>query len=205
MKEFAQILNKNEKILWEGKPNFGPFVAKSLIAVPFGFLFLMFSLFWTGMTVVSGAPFFFSLFGSPFILLGLLIMIEPPLYALLVYQYVYYVITDKRVLIQGGLIGRDFKIVDFDKIQNAEVNVGLFDKMFGENSGSISIATGGTIAYGKYGPYQLPYILNNIENPYKVFEFFKQVSHDVKTDIEYPNALRPKTNPGYKTDYQSSK
>jgi len=106
-----------------------------------------------------------------------------PIYQILVYKYVYYAITNKRVLFQKGLIGRDFEMVDFDQITNAEVNVGLLDKLFGGNSGSILISTAGSFTYGRYGPVQRPYTLRNIENPYDIFRFFKKVSHAVKTDI----------------------
>jgi hypothetical protein len=35
----------------------------------------------------------------------------------------------------------------------------------------------------------------------EVFKMVKQTSVDIKTDYNYPNALRPETNPGYKTKY----
>jgi hypothetical protein len=41
-----------------------------------------------------------------------------------------------------------------------------------------------------------------IEDPYQVFKLVKQTSLDIKTDINYPNALRPETNPGYQTKYE---
>lgn len=208
MNELSQILNKNEKVLWEGTPQFGPYVAR-IISVGLAIAFFISLVF-----VPVGASLLFDSLIDP---LEILIPLSVPFiilfgifgigtgYALLVYDHIYYVITDKRVILQGGLIGRDYKIVDFDKIQNAEVNVGVFDKLFGNSSGTISIATAGTIGYGKYGSYQLPYRLQSVGNPYKVFEHLKQVSHDVKTDIEYPNALRPSKNPGYKTDYSPEK
>ena len=115
----------------------------------------------------------------------------------------YYAITDKRIIIQSGIIGRDFKIVDFDQISNAEVNVGLIDKLFGDDSGSISISTAGTFTYGKHGPIHTPRGLSNISKPYSVFKFFKKVSHDVKTDINFPNKYRPKKNLGYNPKYNS--
>ena len=104
-------------------------------------------------------------------------------------------------MIQKGVVGRDFEIVDFDKISNAEVNIGLFDKMFG-NTGSILLTTAGSLTYSRQGPVSRPYILSNVKNPYEVFKFFKKVSYDVKTDIQFPNKYRPNVNPGYKTKYK---
>jgi uncharacterized membrane protein YdbT with pleckstrin-like domain len=83
----------------------------------------------------------------PHFWIGLILVFGYPIYKFLVYKYTYYAITNKRVIIQKGLIGRDFEIVDFDKITNAEVNVGVLDKLFGGNSGSILISTAGTLTY----------------------------------------------------------
>ncbi|OVE74626.1 hypothetical protein BVX95_01720, partial [archaeon D22] len=41
-----------------------------------------------------------------------------------------------------------------------------------------------------------------IQNPEEVFKFFKKVSYDMKTDVQFPNKLRPKNNPGYNTNYK---
>ncbi|MBS3112497.1 PH domain-containing protein [Candidatus Woesearchaeota archaeon] len=123
----------------------------------------------------------------------------------MVYKHTYYTITNKRVLLQKGLIGRDFEMVDFDQITNAEVNVGFLDILFGRKSGNILISTAGSFTYTRSGAVQKPYTISHIENPYEVFKFFKKVSHAVKTDIQYPNKYRPKTNPGYESDYNPNK
>ena len=137
---------------------------------------------------------------------GLAFVFGPPVYRLLVYKHTYYAITNKRVLIQTGVIGRDFQITDFDQITNAIVNVGLFDILFGRKSGSILVSTAGTFTEvrGRHGSSSIvaaPYTLSHIPNPYEIFKFFKKISHDTKTDIHYPNKYRPKTNPGYQTRY----
>jgi hypothetical protein len=58
--------------------------------------------------------------------------------------------------------------------------VGILDILFGKNSGSILISTAGTFTYTQRGPMQNPYTISHIQNPYKVFKFFKKVSHAVK-------------------------
>ncbi len=202
MKEIGKILDPSEKVLWEGKPRFWPFFLASLIMIPFGLIFLVAGGFFSYQGVASGNLWFIFM---PHFWVGVALVFGIPIYQALVYKYIYYAITDKRVLIQKGLIGRDFEIVDFDQITNAEVRVGLADILFGKRSGSILLATAGTFTYTRQGAAQKPYTLSNIPNPYEVFKFFKKVSHDVKTDIEYPNKLRPKTNPGYNTDYSPPK
>jgi hypothetical protein len=41
-----------------------------------------------------------------------------------------------------------------------------------------------------------------IKNLYDLFKMVKQTSVNIKTDFNYPNALRPDTNPGYNTKYK---
>jgi len=207
MRELDKVLDQNEKVFWEGKPKFWPFfLGSSAIMIIFGLVWLIFLIPFMVTAVIDivlGGSLGWGIFLLPHFWIGIILVFGIPIYQILVYKYVYYAITNKRVLFQKGLIGRDFEMVDFDQITNAEVNVGLLDKLFGGNSGSILISTAGSFTYGRYGPVQRPYTLRNIENPYDIFRFFKKVSHAVKTDIQYPNKYRPKTNPGYNTKYNS--
>ena len=202
MREIDKVLDENEKIFWEGKPKFWPFFLGGFAFALFGLFFLaMGGLFILG-GIASGNYLFLLL---PHFWIGVAFVFGIPIYKALVYKYTYYAITNKRVILQKGLIGRDFEIVDFDQITNAEVNVGFLDKLFGRGSGSILISTAGTFTYTRSGPIQKPYTIRNIENPYRVFKFFKKVMHAVKTDIHYPNKYRPRTNPGYATEYNPGK
>jgi hypothetical protein len=198
MRELNKVLDPEEKVFWEGKPSFWPFVFSVIPIMIFGLFFLIIGGTIT-LTSIKTGNFLTLLF--PHFWFGVAMVFGSPLYRILVHKYTYYAVTDKRVILQGGLIGRDFSIVDFDQITNAEVNVGILDQIFGGKTGSIFISTAGTFSYGKHGPVPRPYSLSHINNPYEVFKFFKKISHDVKTDIEYPNALRPQSNPGYKTNY----
>lgn len=209
MNEFNKVLNNNEKIFWEGKPSFWPFLLG-------GSLFItLFGMFWLGITIptvliASSAastslnsllPMGF-LFVMPHFWIGIAMTFGPIAYKLLVFKKVRYAITDRRVLVQGGVIGRDFQFIDFDQITNAEVNVGVFDTLLNQGkTGTIAISSAGTFVSTKNGAVAKPYNLSNVENPYEVFKLLKGVSMDVKTDIQYPNKLRPEENPGYKTNY----
>lgn len=198
MRELDKVLGSREKVFWEGKPKFWPFVFGGFTVGLFGLFFMLIGLFSILVGLQKGN---WAALIMPHFWVGLLVFIGVPLYALLVHKRVHYAITDKRVIIQKGLIGRDFEIIDYDQITNAEVNVGIIDKLFGRDSGSILISTAGSFTYTRQGPVQKPYTLSHIKNPYQVFKFFKDVSHDIKTDINYPNKYRPRTNPGYRTGY----
>lgn len=210
MKEIDKVLDENEKVLWEGAPDFWPFIfGGSIFSIIFGLFWSAFLIPFVAMAIwdiIFGSHIFgFGILLLPHFWIGVVMLFGIPLYQVLVHKHTYYAITDKRVILQKGWIGRDFEMVDFDQVTNAEVNVGVIDKIFRKNTGSILISTAGSFTYSKNGRVSKPYTLRNIVNPYDVFKFFKKVSHDVKTDIEYPNKLRPNENPGYKTDYDPNK
>ncbi|MEK6888640.1 MAG: PH domain-containing protein [Nanoarchaeota archaeon] len=198
MRELDKVLDEHEKVLWEGKPKFWPFFLSGFAGVIFGLIFLVVGGIFVFAGVASGNYWFILL---PHFWIGVAFVFGIPIYKALVWKHTYYAVTNKRVLVQKGLIGRDFEMIDFDQITNAEVRVGLLDILFGRHSGSILLSTAGTFTYVRMRQVQKPYTLSHVENPYEVFKFFKKVSHAVKTDIQYPNKYRPKTNPGYKTEY----
>lgn len=206
MRELDKVLDQNEKVLWEGGPHFWPFFfGRSLVLTIFGIFWMGFlSIFFLFSAGQSGV-FKYIIFLTPHFWVGLGMLFGPTLYSSLVFKHTYYAITDKRIVLQKGLIGRDFEIIDFDQVTNAEVNVGIFDKLCGGTTGSILVSTAGSVTYSRQGATQRPYTISNVSNPYDVFKFLKKVSYDVKTDIEYPNNMRPTENPGYQTSYTADK
>jgi len=200
MRELDKVLDHNERVHWEGRPRFWPFFLGGFSAAIFGIIFLVVGGMFVIQGIASGNYVFIFL---PHFWIGVGFVFGVPLYKALVYKHTYYAVTNKRVILQKGLIGRDFEIIDFDKITNAEVNVGVLDILFGRRSGSILISTAGSFTYTRRGAVQKPYTISHIGNPYKLFKFFKKVSHAVKTDIQYPNKYRPRTNPGYSTRYKA--
>jgi uncharacterized membrane protein YdbT with pleckstrin-like domain len=107
-----------------------------------------------------------------------------------------YAFTNKRVLMRSGVFGIDYQIIDYDKIRDVQVNVNPIEKMFGV--GSILFNTGEVSQQG----HPLLKRFSGIENPYDVFRQLKETTVNVKTDWNYPNAMRPDANPGYRTRYE---
>jgi membrane protein YdbS with pleckstrin-like domain len=207
MREIDKVLDREEKVLWEDAPKFWPFFfGRSLPITIFGIVWTSFMAVFIINSLTAPGPFPYVVFAMPHLWIGLFMLFGPTIYNALVFKHTYYAITDKRIIIQKGWIGRDFEMVDFDQVTNAEVNVSVFDKIFGGgNTGSILISTAGSFTDARRGAVQKPYTISNVPNPYDVFKFFKKVAHDVKTDIQYPNKLRPGKNPGYQTDYDPDK
>ncbi len=192
----SAFLEPDEKIVWNGSPVSSVFIASSIPIMIFGLIFLAMSSVFAVMALLTIilAP-----FGLLFVLIGLVITLAP-LWQYISLRNIEYAITTKRIIVTGGIIGKDVKVVDFDKIQNSSVEVGLFDKLLGMDTGTIRIFSGETVRT-KNGTSSISLGLHAIPNPYEVFKQLKQVSFDVKTDIEYPNQMRPQNNPGYKTEY----
>lgn len=185
-----RMLDDGESVVWQGKPAAKTYVLGSLnpLAILIGLFFVT-----TGVVAAGGADLAFS---SLWVWIGLAMAFSPLIYALLTYSRTFYAITSKRVFIQSGIIGTDFKAIDFDKITSVDVRVGLKDKLFGGgNSGTIYIEDGTVTQKGR----PLGKKLDSVSNPYEVFKKLKGVSHAVKADIAYPNAMRPDKNSGYNT------
>jgi membrane protein YdbS with pleckstrin-like domain len=211
MRELDKVLDENERIFWEGTPSFWPFfLGGSFVTVIFGLFWMVFLIPFIVVAVLDilfGSHIFgFGILLLPHFWIGMGLVFGLPIYQILVYKHTHYAITEKRVILQKGWIGRDFELIDFDQVTNAEVNVGVFDKLFGGgNTGSILVSAAGSFTPTRQGAVQKPYTLRNITGPYEVFKLFKKATHDVRTDIHYPNKLRPGENPGYQSDYDPNK
>ena len=145
MSRIDRSLDDNEKILWRGKPVKKAFILPALGSVPFGLFFLAFFAFWLWGASSTGAPSFFFAFGALFALVGIGITFGPALWQFLRYRNTEYVITDRRVITQSGVVGLDTRFVDFEKIQEIYVKIGLFDRLFG--TGSVYVMTAGASSF----------------------------------------------------------
>src|SRR5262249_15389861 len=120
------------------------------------------------------------------------------IYLALVYGNTVYGYTNRRLLMRSGVVGTSFTSVDYDKIQELNVNVGIIDRLFG---------TGSVRAYSARMPWRGRRIgaqLVSIPTPYEVSRATRGVEVDVKPDWTSPTPMRPAVNPGYQTDYKPS-
>lgn len=145
MSELERYLRVEEKILWSGKPVMVPFVLPALGFIFFALFFLGFFtfIFWISGESLTSFPFLYIValaLGLPFVPVG---------WQVLRCKNTEYGITDKRVIIQSGGIGKTIRIFDLDKIQEAYVKVGFVDRLF--KTGSILILTAGQMTLGNIG------------------------------------------------------
>ena len=195
--EFEAVTEPGEKVLWTGRPVFWPFVLHAVPFVIFGVLWGLMDLGIIGHAAVSKGHVVLPLIGfgilhafpawGSFLYAGYLVM---------VHRNTVYAYTNRRLLMRSGVVGTSFKSIDYDRIQELDVTVGVIDRMFG--TGSVRAYCGRNTAKGARIYDQFV----SIANPYDVFRAIKGVEVDVKTDWNYPNAMRPAVNPGYTTDYK---
>ena len=193
------VLNADEKVLWRGKPNPKSYVLAAMLKMmPIALIWLIFDgTFITFITIgmVNGwIPTLILAFIIPFFLLHLTpvwLWIGKTVKAAREVRNIEYAITDERIILRSGMIGIDFKFINYTEIDSVNVKVGLIDKIF--HVGDIYINS--TLNAG---------VLWDVEDPYKIGNALQKVTLDIKSDIQYPNAMRPDSNSGYKTDYKNN-
>ncbi|MET1159726.1 MAG: PH domain-containing protein [Thermoprotei archaeon] len=52
-------------------------------------------------------------------------------------ENLYYVLTNKRIIIKKGLVGIDYDVLDLDSIRQVNVDVGFWDKKYGAGTPTI--------------------------------------------------------------------
>ncbi|HTN43628.1 MAG TPA: PH domain-containing protein [Nitrospiria bacterium] len=192
--KFDAVKDKDEQIYWVGKPALIPFVATGIPILIVGMLWGAFDYF----GIIRNMPGHMPGFAIPFFALHLFPFYGSVLYMahlFLVRGNTFYAYTNKRLMMRSGVWGTDFNAIDYDKVSDIEVNVNPIENLFGV--GTVRAFSGRVNDKG--GRIYDSFIA--ISNPYEVFKKIKEVSVNIKTDWNYPNALRPEVNPGYQTKY----
>jgi len=96
-------LERGERQLWAGAPRQGVVLrAADVFMIPFSLFWAGFAVFWEVMAFRTGGPFFFRLFGLPFVAVGLYITVGRFLIDARRRARTSYVVTSNRVVIIGG-------------------------------------------------------------------------------------------------------
>jgi membrane protein YdbS with pleckstrin-like domain len=195
--EFDSVKDSDESIQWTGKPRFIPYLISgalnSLYLLAFGAVWIVLN--YNVIPSENSSFNYFWMFGLVPLGQGVFTFLK----ILLSYTNTAYGYSNKRVMMRTGFIGTDFKVIDYDKISDIEVTVNIIERYY--NVGTIRFFSGRTQT-DENNTAKLYDSWIAIENPYQIFKLVKQTSVDIKTDYNYPNALRPEKNPGYKTKYE---
>ncbi|MGI6745113.1 MAG: Bacterial membrane flanked domain protein [Firmicutes bacterium ADurb.Bin300] len=197
--DISGLLMENEQVLWSGKPKKNAFIInKSLVMMPFALLWFCFDAFFIGTMASTGSMKKMWLFIIPFFAFHLMpvwIWLWNVLSANRQWKNTEYAVTDKRIIIRGGVLGYNFQNIYYTEINSVDLHVGIIDRMLGV--GDIIVNPVVKTAQKSRSPAIL-----DIENPYELFGKIQKTVLDIQTDIHYPNELRPNQNRGYDTEYR---
>ncbi len=193
------MLEDDEEVIWTDKPKKSAFVwSKILSMLPIALIWILFDGLFIFLMIKYGvfnsAPTILKVVLVVFFVLHLTpvwIWISNIVTACLQHKNIEYALTSKRLIIRSGIIV-DMKNLYYQDIQSVNLRVGLIDKLL--KVGDIYITSNNMTA-----------TLFDIENPYVIANKLQKIVNDIKTDIYYPNELRPKQNSGYHTKYQTGK
>ncbi|MCQ2087630.1 MAG: PH domain-containing protein [Bacilli bacterium] len=185
-KMFEPILGRDEQIVECFKPNKTRYIWVNILKVV-----VLFALFFAIPTIflvisvaigeVEDGDEFTLLLLIPFLAIYAFLVIGSSLYNLLSYKKVVYCYTNKRIIIRSGIIGVDFKTLEYALIGGISVNVGLFDKLFKTNTGTISFASAAAMVANSKGIS--PYTFSCVTQPYEVYRRIKEVYDNSREGI----------------------
>ena len=186
---FDNILDSDEKIIKVLKPNKFKFFWSSVLGA------IIFTLFFVGFGVMTVtipdelgevAP------------IGLIIVIDAFVvvldFLLIICPYLsnkkrFYAYSNKRVIIRCGVIGVDYKSLDIDMIGAIDVGVGLLDKLFRKNTGTISF---GSVASPMTAGGGAAFSFYSVQNPYELYKEIKTVINETKEKAAKKSKSKPK-------------
>jgi hypothetical protein len=132
-------LRRSEKLIWSGRPRQGVFLTqRDAGMIPFSLMWGGFSFFWEFKAVSSGGPLFFDLWGVPFVLVGLYMIVGRFFYEAMLRSRTYYGLTNERVII-SGLSSRTVKSLQVQTLTDVSLSE--------EASGSGTVTFGPNMSY----------------------------------------------------------
>jgi|SRR5690554_7079284 len=174
MESFKNILDSDEYIINEYKPDKRKFYLTRILSVLFIVIFLSFPLM-VSFTIFDPFDIFINLIITILIILFVLIVLTT-LLSKYSYEKRLYAYTNKRILIRTGIVGVDFKSLDIKAIGASEVTVDLIDKLVRRNTGTIKFGSHVTTT-STTGIKSFQFV--GIKDPYDVYREIKKYMDQV--------------------------
>ncbi|MGI6714502.1 MAG: PH domain-containing protein [Bacilli bacterium] len=171
----SKILMEDEQVLGTYRPNFWKLILTNvLIFIIFmAFLTIFFVLgeltgeemtteFTANYPLIKGV-----VFGGVSLLFLLILGLQ-----LLAYRNRFYTVTNKRLIIQRGLIGIDFQSIPLNAVQYLSVSVTVVDKILRQGTGTIVFGTMSTPVNPSQGA---KFVFTNLNQVYENYRYFKSL------------------------------
>ncbi|KAJ56132.1 hypothetical protein ACMU_10275 [Actibacterium mucosum KCTC 23349] len=129
--QWDMFLDSDEAIVWEGAPRRSVFLLSSndLILIPFSLLWAGFALFWNLGVWNIGAPFYFKLFGLPFLVAGAYITVGRFFVSAAARRRTRYALSNKRAFIATSLFSETLQEMPITKSMPLELVPGTNGKV----------------------------------------------------------------------------
>lgn len=168
-------LSTGEHLLWSGRPKQGLMLRPGDgLMIPFSLLWGGFAFFWEYMVFRGDAPFFFRLWGIPFVLVGLYFIFGRFLVDAWQRTKTYYGLSEQRAIIVSGLFSRNVRSLHLKavpEVSQTEHGDGRGTIIFG-SSGQVWLGfTGRSLPGSQKG--MLP-AFERIENAKSVYEMIRK-------------------------------
>jgi hypothetical protein len=133
--QFGPYLAPGERIIWTGLPRQGVMFAPfDVLLIPFSLLWGGFAIFWEATVLMSHAPWFFGLWGIPFVLVGLFMIFGRFFADAWVRARTLYALTDRRALV--------IKAIGWRSFNSAPLGASVSVKNQSADRGTIEFASG---------------------------------------------------------------
>lgn len=187
--EIRPHLRPDERLLWAGKPRGGIVFRRSDITfIPFSLLWGGFAIFWELLVIAFDAPLLFKLWGIPFVLVGLYLIVGRFFVDAKVRAHTFYGLTRDRIIIKSGVFSQSVQSIPVRTL----VDVTYSQKA--DRSGTIILGTAGA-GYiiksnsGSTGTKQMPQLelIENVQNVYdQILELQRQQAWHEQELNRYP-------------------
>jgi hypothetical protein len=119
----TQHLDRGEHLLWSGNPRSGIRLrAQDAFLIPFSIMWCGFAIFWEASVIRTGAPFFFMLWGIPFVCVGLFFVFGRFILDASSRARTSYGVTNERILIVSGLFSQQIKSLQLRTVTDVSLS-----------------------------------------------------------------------------------
>ena len=165
-------LARNEKLLWSGQPRGGVRLrASDALFIPFSLMWGGFAFFWEATVLRQGAPGFMALWGIPFVLVGIHVILGRFFVDAWMRSRTYYALTDQRAIIISGLFSQQVKSLPLRTMSDITLKEradGSGSIVLGPSSGPYSwFAGSGWPGTGRYQPPTFE-MIENVRNVHTI-------------------------------------
>jgi hypothetical protein len=174
-RNLRQELGSGERLIWSGQPRRGLRLrASDAFLIPFSLLWGGFALFWEASVITTEAPFFFRLWGIPFVLVGLYLIFGRFLVDARQRARTYYGVTNERLLVVSGLFQRQVKSIPLRGLPELTL------KERGDRSGTIVFGSVLSL-YGGLANSSWPGSGSQSSPSFEMIENVRQVYEQIRT------------------------